>query len=314
MKELGRSNNPLVSVVVITYNSAEFVIETLNSIKNQNYPNIELIISDDCSKDNTIEICCDWIRKNNQRFYRTEIITVPVNTGTTANNNRALKAIKAKWIKFVAGDDALSHTCIRNNMDFIKKNPTARIIISQYKIFNSSFNDANIIGIRPTKDMIGFFTLGAKDQLKIMRFKAEHIILGMFIEKSALIEINGFDERFKLLEDLPLFINLLSAGNKLYFLPEITTYYRRNLNTVSNQKTQTYKLLLNELLNVYRLLRRPYLKLPEKIHNDIYFISEYLLVYGFKGNKSKLYNFIKTAIYQFSPLHHKERNEIRKNL
>ncbi|NJW55213.1 glycosyltransferase, partial [Salinimicrobium oceani] len=43
----------LVSVVVVTYNSSEFIIDTLESIKNQTYPNIELIISDDCSGDDT---------------------------------------------------------------------------------------------------------------------------------------------------------------------------------------------------------------------------------------------------------------------
>ena len=48
---------PLVSVVIITYNSEKTIIETLESIKNQTYKNIELIISDDFSKDNTVEIC-----------------------------------------------------------------------------------------------------------------------------------------------------------------------------------------------------------------------------------------------------------------
>ena len=47
---------PLVSIIVITYNSAKFVLETLESAKAQTYQNIELIISDDCSSDNTIEI------------------------------------------------------------------------------------------------------------------------------------------------------------------------------------------------------------------------------------------------------------------
>ena len=52
---------PLVSVVVITYNSAKFVIETLESVKSQTYKNIELIISDDCSTDDTVERCRLWL-------------------------------------------------------------------------------------------------------------------------------------------------------------------------------------------------------------------------------------------------------------
>ncbi|MDR0890977.1 MAG: glycosyltransferase [Endomicrobium sp.] len=50
-------NNPLVSVCVITYNSSKYVLETLESIKTQTYQNIELIVSDDCSTDDTVEVC-----------------------------------------------------------------------------------------------------------------------------------------------------------------------------------------------------------------------------------------------------------------
>lgn len=55
---------PLVSVSVITYNSAKTVLETLESIKAQTYQNLELIVSDDCSTDNTVELCRNWIEQN----------------------------------------------------------------------------------------------------------------------------------------------------------------------------------------------------------------------------------------------------------
>lgn len=79
----------LVSIPVITYNSAKTVIETLDSIKAQTYPNIELIISDDCSTDDTVQLCREWIEKNGERFERTELISVTKNTGVSGNNNRA---------------------------------------------------------------------------------------------------------------------------------------------------------------------------------------------------------------------------------
>lgn len=73
---MSKPDIPLVSVSVITYNSAKTVIETLDSIKAQTYQNIELIVSDDCSTDNTVEICRDWLTKNEKRFVRMELITV----------------------------------------------------------------------------------------------------------------------------------------------------------------------------------------------------------------------------------------------
>ncbi len=60
--------NKLVSVLVITYNSEKYVIETLNSIKNQTYNNLELIISDDNSQDNTINLCEHWVNENKSFF------------------------------------------------------------------------------------------------------------------------------------------------------------------------------------------------------------------------------------------------------
>lgn len=50
-------NTQLVSIVVITYNSSEYVFDTLISAKNQSYQNIELIVTDDCSSDDTSAVC-----------------------------------------------------------------------------------------------------------------------------------------------------------------------------------------------------------------------------------------------------------------
>ena len=107
---------PLVSISVITYNSSKYVIETLDSAKAQTYQNIELIISDDCSTDNTVEICKNWINDNKERFVRTELITVKKNTGISPNCNRANNAANGEWIKEIAGDEielvSLNHTSL----------------------------------------------------------------------------------------------------------------------------------------------------------------------------------------------------------
>ena len=77
---------PLVSINITTYNSSKFIIETLESAKMQTYQNIELIVSDDSSVDNTVELCKKWIEKNKERFVRCKVITVEKNTGIAANS------------------------------------------------------------------------------------------------------------------------------------------------------------------------------------------------------------------------------------
>ena len=126
--------NPLVSVGVLTYNSSKTVLETLESIKAQTYQNIELIISDDASKDNTVEICKEWVEKNKDRFVRCEILTVPENTGIPANVNRRIAASRGEWSKGIAADDALLPDCIENFINYVKEHPEAEIIFAKAKI------------------------------------------------------------------------------------------------------------------------------------------------------------------------------------
>jgi glycosyltransferase involved in cell wall biosynthesis len=102
------ADTPLVSIVVITYNSAEYVLETLECAKAQTYQNIELIVSDDCSSDTTVDICRRWLAENKERFARTELITIGKNSGIPANCNRGVRAARGEWVKGIAGDDRIS--------------------------------------------------------------------------------------------------------------------------------------------------------------------------------------------------------------
>lgn len=126
---------PLVSVPVITYNSSEYIIEGLESIKAQTYKNIELIISDDCSTDNTVELCREWLAKNKDRFVRTSLVTSEKNTGTAGNCNRAISYCHGEWIKMLAGDDLLLPDCIEKNIEYITKMPDAEVVFSNVQVF-----------------------------------------------------------------------------------------------------------------------------------------------------------------------------------
>lgn len=97
--------NPLVSVRILTYNASKYIIETLNSVYHQTYDNIELVISDDCSKDNTVDLCKEWINQYGSRFTKVVFLTTPVNTGVCANSKRSLEATTGDWIKGLGGDD-----------------------------------------------------------------------------------------------------------------------------------------------------------------------------------------------------------------
>lgn len=202
-----QTDNPLVSIIIITYNSSKFIIETLESAKAQTYKNIELIISDDCSKDNTVELCQKWLTENKKYFLHTELIQAPSNTGIVANNNRGLKVAKGEWIKFIAGDDILMENCIEDFVDYTKKNKLAKIVFGRFYFLKDSVLEENL----PST----FFSLCYKEQFREVFKGAAIPAPAAFISRALMLELGGFDENYKYIEDFPLWIAI--ARKKIYF-------------------------------------------------------------------------------------------------
>ncbi len=82
----------LISVIVITHNSSDFILETLDSIRLQTYEGIELIISDDASTDETVSICTDWLKEHKKRFVGASLLRHPEQGGIAVNCNRGFFA------------------------------------------------------------------------------------------------------------------------------------------------------------------------------------------------------------------------------
>lgn len=233
---------PLVSVVVITYNSSEFIIETLESIKKQTYPNIELIVSDDGSKDSTIELCNNWSRDNEKRFSAMQVITVEKNTGIPANCNRGFNASKGSWIKLIAGDDLLAEKYIEKMMGYSKNHPDCEIIHSPVIKFTKE-NDGSKKLTYPTSD-------DEKKLNKDVSSEKQFHILSMacpinapsVIMKKSLFERNGnLDETIPNCEDWPYWLKITKNGTKFHYIDEALIYYRiHGKSTYSSGKDALY--------------------------------------------------------------------------
>ncbi|MBT1700531.1 glycosyltransferase [Fulvivirgaceae bacterium PWU4] len=239
---------PLVSVIVTSYNSARFIVETLESVKAQTYQNIELIISDDCSTDDTVAVGRAWLEKNGSRFVRTDLITVPQNTGVSANCNRCIKASRAEWIKFIAGDDILLPNCIEDNMSFVMERPEVKILFSQVALYADNFHEKSFLRILPAQFPVNIMKpeLSADDQFRLLLISDRiSFTPSYFFNKQALTSVGGYDERHKVAEDYPMWLKLTHAGFRLYFMMKLTVGYRQHgqaLNNIGNQ--QIFKPLL----------------------------------------------------------------------
>lgn len=104
--------NPLVTVICLCYNHESYLIESLNSVLNQSYPNIEIIIADDYSSDNSVSLIKNWIGNKNIPFIQNK-----TNIGNTKTFNSAFKFSKGDFIIDLALDDVLYPTSIEDRVN-----------------------------------------------------------------------------------------------------------------------------------------------------------------------------------------------------
>lgn len=108
--------NELVSVIMPSYNTADYIADSIKSVISQTYQNWELIIVDDCSTDNTDDIV-SYFSDNRIKYMKNK-----KNMGAAATRNRALREAKGKWIAFLDSDDLWLPNKLEKQINFMKSN------------------------------------------------------------------------------------------------------------------------------------------------------------------------------------------------
>ena len=102
------TNKPLVSVLITAYNREEYISDAIKSVLSSTYTNFELIISDDCSKDNTVELAKSFEKLD----HRVKVYQNKVNLGDYPNRNQAASYAIGKYIKYLDSDDIMYPHCL----------------------------------------------------------------------------------------------------------------------------------------------------------------------------------------------------------
>lgn len=103
-----------ISIIVPVYNVRDYIGNTIESLLNQHYPNIELILINDGSTDDSLDILQSYVRKDNRI-----VIINKANGGTGSARNAGLKIASGNFISFVDGDDMLSCDALSENIQFL---------------------------------------------------------------------------------------------------------------------------------------------------------------------------------------------------
>lgn len=306
--------NVLFSIVVITYNSSKYIEDTLDSIYNQTYKNIELIISDDFSTDDTIEICSNWIKKNKDRFVNTKIITTEINTGIPANCNRGLLEAGGEWIKFIAGDDALFYDAIDSVVKFVRNEKKISILSSNVAYFNNTLEDENLFKIRYDQDKLFYQLSASKQYFSLLHGNKIHA-LGVFIKNKLLKDLGGFDEKYRLLEDHPMWLKITKSGNKFYYLNKVLGKYRVHDSSVFS--TINDEVIFNDYYLKKRKFEKDYIypniSIFYKVAYNYNYLRDYLFDFLRLNNDNKRCRFLYNLSNYISPLVIKKRLSKYKN-
>ncbi|MGB3536163.1 MAG: glycosyltransferase [Microcoleaceae cyanobacterium] len=130
---------PLVSILIPTYNGEAFITEALQSALSQTYPNLEIIVSDDNSTDNTLNIVHQIQRNCN---FNLGVFTHP-NYGLVGNLNFCMKQARGKYIKFLFQDDLLEANCIEAMVNLAEIDPNIGLVFSPRNVIIASGSESN---------------------------------------------------------------------------------------------------------------------------------------------------------------------------
>lgn len=209
---------PLVTIVIPCYNHAQFVQETIQSVIDQDYENIELIIIDDGSKDNSVEVIQEMIPACEKRFIRFEF-KYRENKGVSSTLNEGLKWARGEYVGFCSSDDTLQPKKTSTQVQYFESNLCSDFCYTKAFICDDNNNvlekSTNIIN-KNLSDNVTFND--------VLTFKVHFPVTGMYRLKFILEKLNGFDESLSA-EDYD--INLKIVNNtRIGFIDDFLYCYR----------------------------------------------------------------------------------------
>ena len=237
-----------LTITVITYNSEAFIDETLESISQQCSLDIQIILADDASTDNTLFKLKNWKTRNEVNFNEILLLESKKNRGIIENYRRTFDNTKGIWLKAIAGDDLFYSTAIKSMRSDANKNPKNPIIIGKAKLFGNQINKDVIL---PKHERIK--NLKTINQCKKYIFEGE-IFPGVsfMIQTKVLREIDVFKYAKGQIEDIPFQLELLTNGYHFKFSEHIYIKYRQHEKSVSSK--HDYETLSKIYLEYQRIL------------------------------------------------------------
>lgn len=223
----------LVSVITASYNCSEFIGETIEAIQAQSYGNWELLVTDDCSTDNSREI----VKRYADKDPRIKLLCLDRNQGAGVARNNSVRVAKGRFIAFCDSDDRWTPDKLERQLRFMAENG----YVLTYTSYDTCDESGRIIGFVECLPRINYATILRDNGIGCLTAIYDASLIGMH-----------FMPEIRKRQDWCLWIDIIKKHGMAYGLQEPLALYRVRNSSISSNKIE----LLKHNYSVYHKILR----------------------------------------------------------
>ncbi|MFL1780426.1 Glycosyltransferase family 2 protein [Candidatus Hepatincolaceae symbiont of Richtersius coronifer] len=216
---------PKISCIVPVYNIEKYVARCLDSLINQTFKDIEIIVINDGSTDNSLAIIKEYAKKDQ----RIKFLTT-VNQGLSVSRNQGLQLAQGEYIHFIDGDDSISlkaYESLDQECNFLDNKPLDVIIFDYYKVYEGGEKT-----LKTNKKINQGFYGTYEDKLKIL--SSGVVAWNKIYKRDFLKQHNSSFHPSIIYEDLPFFWKNIILSNNIFYSKLALYLYYQNKNSIMN--------------------------------------------------------------------------------
>ena len=234
-----------VTIVIPSYNKAQFVRDTLQSVLEQTYSNWECLVIDDGSIDDSMLIINEFVKDDNRFVSLLKDENLP--KGPSSSRNLGIQKAKGKYVVFLDADDLLSSDCLENRIKLFEENYQKDFLIFQMQRFQSQpdYSIKKVSSNVPDESIIHSF----------IHLYGVWAITGPIYKTQLLKSVNGFEEKLSNYEDFELAVKVLLKSDQYKIFETVDCYYRNDENyrqkySVAAARTQMVQSFYNFIQSI----------------------------------------------------------------
>ena len=298
-KIMTNNSKPLVSIAVIVYNGGKFLKSALDSALSQDYPNIEIVISDDASTDGTQEVIKGYKNKYPDKI---KLLFSEQNQGITNNWFKCMQACSGKYVASLDSDDEFLPSKISKQVAIMENDPHIAVCYTDASVYCTKLGKE----IYHLADKVPPKSGGVKTALSDCLYYSPTIM-----HRNNLMPKENIFSEIRHATDLAFYkeLMILSAPNgKIYYHHEILYVYKKHGENITSSRKAHY----NEHISAIKILQKKYPEFKNdldpsiydfccvgffktlseaNIKNTLFFISE-----GLKASKGNPFKFLRATI------------------